>query len=276
MTRDEGQACWDVLSRKEGEPDARSWGEQFVEYTRLLKNGTPVEQAERLHRLYRVRAPLPPTHVLMVTRFEEHLLHDVAKALGKSFASAKSVLHREQPAFAGEAPQRPKEALPPKPASLAAWDGAGGFFVYGSALVLGESPRSGKDNEAAGGDGYFTLSRPALNGAWLLLNRPQTLAEEGDTFEGTLWVAVHVDHAENTEALLAQAKELGAVFVEGGTSAAVDAEVRDDPWFLRNFEAGDLQQRGFVIELGGDGLCAWRGAFAGEQLCLIAADGMWE
>ncbi len=276
MTREEAAACWEVLTQKNGDPDPRGWGEQFIELTRILRKGTPVEKAQRLQRLYRVKAPLPETHQMMVARYEDQFFGDLAKALKKSAGSMKSVLHREQPAFAGEAPFRAKEKVPPKPESLKAWSEGDGFHVYGSGIVMGESTTSGGDNKVGAGDACSTLFRPALNGAWLLLHRPQTQTEDGETYEGTLWVAVHVEHADKVDALLAGATELGDVYVEGGTSAAVDAEVRDDPWFRRDFEAGETKGRGFIISLGGDGVCTWKGAFSGDQLCLVAADGMWE
>jgi hypothetical protein len=115
-----------------------------------------------------------------------------------------------------------------------------------------------------------------VNGPWLVLHRGQTKTEDEETYEGTLWVAVHAEHAEKVDDLLAQAVEMGGVFVEGGTSAAVDAEVRDDPWYRRDFEAGEPKGRGLIIQLGGDGVCTWKGASVGDQLCLVAADGMWE
>ena len=115
MTEEEAAGCLEILTRKSGEPDARGWGEQFIEATRSLRKGTPLEQAEQLHRLYRVKAPLPETHQLMVTRIEEKLLPELAKALKKAAGPLKSTLHREQPAFAGEAPFRAKKKLPPKP-----------------------------------------------------------------------------------------------------------------------------------------------------------------
>ncbi len=276
MTEQEAAACWEVLTKKAGEPDSRGWGEQFVELARILRKGTPVEKAERLHGLYRVKAPLPETHQMMVGRYEEQFLPELAKALKKSGGSMKSVLHREQPAFAGAAPHRPKEKVPPKPKSLKGWKEEDGFHVYGLGLVLGESPSSGSDDKPRNDGACFNIFGAALKGAWLVLTRPQTQTEEGETSEGTLWVGVHVDHAEKVDAHLGKAKELGNVFVHGGTSAAVDAEVRDDPWYRRDFEAGETKGRGFIIQLGGDGLCAWKGAFSGDQLCLIAADGMWE
>ena len=179
-----------------------------------------------------------------------------------------------QPAFAGEAPYRPAEEVPPKPESLSDWNEEEGFHVHGSGLVLGESPGSDSDEQPRR-DGYrFNLFEAALNGAWLVLTRPGSQAAEGEDAESTHWVAVHVDHAEQVDALLGEAKELGTVFVHGGTSAAVDAELRDDPWYRRDFEAGETKGRGFIIPLGGDGLCTWRGAFAGDSLCLVAAVAM--
>ena len=104
MTADEATACLNLLSRKDGAPDPRSWGEQFVELNRVLRSGTALERAERLHQLYRVAAPLPQTHKMMLDKLEAAFFPALGEALGKTPKALKSTLHRGQPAFEEVAP----------------------------------------------------------------------------------------------------------------------------------------------------------------------------
>lgn len=277
MTKEEAQAAIEVLSKKTGEPDTRGWGEQYIELTRVLRKGTALEQATVLQRLYRTPGPVPSTHELMITRYEEQLLPLLAKALKKAVGPLKGTLHRGQPAFGYEAPFRESLPIPSKPKSLKHWTEEDGFHVYGSGLVLGEGlSEGGDDNEAAMKDGAMNMVWPALNGAWLVLWRPSTYVseEDGETYDNTLWVAVHHEYAERVDELLKTVKKLGVVFVHGGTSAAADVEVREDRSFQRDFENSEPNGRGFIVNLGGDGVCEWRGVFVNEALCLISCDAM--
>ena len=270
MTREEAEVCIQILSGKTGEPDIRPWGEQFIELTRVHRKGSPLEKAQRLHRLYRVQGPLPDTHELMVARFEEPLFAEMAKALKKSAGTLRSMLHREQPAFRGEAPFREPKEIPKLPPALAStWQEREGFYVYGGQLCLGEAPAAEEDQASASPDCQANLVRAALNGAWLVLSRPPITEENEESLEVAEWVAVHEDHVGSLTDLLLRAKPLGSVWVHGGTSAAVDVEVAEDRWFLRDFEAGEPKGRGFIVPLGGDGVCEWSGVFASESLCLI-------
>lgn len=51
-----------ILMSKEGEPDSRSWGQQYIEFQRVIKTGEPEQQAVLLQRLYRCSHPLKDTH----------------------------------------------------------------------------------------------------------------------------------------------------------------------------------------------------------------------
>src|SRR4051812_2576901 len=138
MTAQEAENLLAILSTRNGAPDSRSWGEQFVELSRIARKGSDTERAQRLHLLYRCAAPLPETHELMIARFEEPLFAEMGKALRKKPGQIKAELHRGQPAFGSEAPYRDLEPLPS--VSLPGWDEAGGFHLFGGRLSLGETP----------------------------------------------------------------------------------------------------------------------------------------
>ena len=79
MTSAEAQTLIDLLL--EGRPPStQSWGAQVLEYGRVLRRGPPLDQATALASLYSVKDPDPP-RLLMITRFEELLLPQLAEAL---------------------------------------------------------------------------------------------------------------------------------------------------------------------------------------------------
>src|SRR4051794_38453177 len=50
-----------LIGKKDGKPDARPWGEQYVDIQKALRKGDAKPLAERLQVLLRVSAPLQPT-----------------------------------------------------------------------------------------------------------------------------------------------------------------------------------------------------------------------
>jgi hypothetical protein len=274
MTHDEAQAVYEVLSTHVGNPDLRSWGEQYVELTRTLRKGAPLERAQKLHQLYRCNSPLPETHELMITRFEEALFGDLAKALRKKPGQLKAELHRGQPAFGKEAPYRELAPLPKFP-RLGGWEADGGFWVFGGALSLGEWPGAQEEGPVHPDGSTVRLVRPALDGAWLIASRDSSIRLEDDPepYDVKEWIAVHADHASRLDALVSELKPLGRTFVHGGQTAAADVEVAEDRGWLRDFQANEPKLRGFIVGLGGDGTAEWQGVSAGEKLCLIRTIG---
>jgi hypothetical protein len=270
MTHDEAQAVHDLLSTHVGTPDLRSWGEQYLELTRALRKGAPLERAQKLHQLYRCSSPLPETHELMITRFEETLFIDLGKALRKKPGQLKAELHRGQPAFGHEAPFRELAPLPRAP-RLDGWETHGGFWVFGGALSLGESPGTKEEDPVHPDGSTWRVVRPALDGPWLVASRDRSVQLEDDPepYDMQEWVAVHADHASRLHALVRELRPLGKTFVHGGQTAAVDVEVAEDRGWLRDFQGNEPKQRGFIVGLGGDGTAEWQGVSAGDKLCVV-------
>ncbi len=270
MTRDEANQLYDVLSAKAGVPDPRPWGEQYIELTRTLRKGPALERGEKLHQLYRCSAPLPETHELMIVRFEEPLLEELAKALGKRPGQLKSELHRGQPAFGKEAPFRELAQMPKAP-GFAGWKAEGGFWVFGGALSLGEAPGAQEEGPVHDDGATWRVVRPALDGAWFVASRDISvqLGDDPEPYDMQEWIAVHADHADRLAALMGELKLLGKTFVHGGMTAAVDVEVSEDRGWLREFQNNDPKERGFIVGLGGDGVAEWHGVISGGKLCLV-------
>jgi hypothetical protein len=279
MKKSDAAACWKILSERSGAPDDRRWGSRYLELTRTLATGTPMEQAHKLHRLYREQRPLPDTHKLMIERYEERLLVPLARALEKPLGQVRSGLHRGQPAFAAEAPYRKPIPIPPKPAELRLWSEGLGFYVHGAALVFGEEVGSNCD---AGPD-LATANRdrpsivvPALNGPWLVLHRPAQISDHHELYDVTQWVMVHASAVARTEQLVADAEALGSLSIDGGRVLAVDAEVRDDEAIVKDIDYEEATGRGLLVNLGGDGSCAiWGSRDSNGALVLAWAHGVY-
>jgi hypothetical protein len=309
MKKSDAEACWKILSDRSGAPDDRRWGSRYLELTRALAKGTVMEQAHHLHLLYRERRPLPDTHKLMIERYEEHLLVPLSKALKKPLGRVRSMLHRGQPAFAAEAPYRKAVPIPPKPPKLTSWSEGVGFCVHGSALVFGESVSSDRDagpelpkgvvetkrkaalQELERGNletfnwatviegleatapGRPTIVIPARNGPWLVLRRPSQITDDDDEslhYGVTQWVMVHANLAAKTEELVAEAKALGCLSIDGGSVLAVDAEVRDDEAIVKNIDYREDTNRGLSVNLGGDGGCTIWGTHDADGALVLA------
>jgi len=84
------------LMEKMGEPDARDWGDQYLEHGPALKTGTPAAQAAVLQKLFRVAAP-DEMQQCAIGKLEEVLLPELAQALKKKIGSLRSQLHKGSP-----------------------------------------------------------------------------------------------------------------------------------------------------------------------------------
>ena len=98
MKPEAADAIFAILGRREGDPDSRSWGEQYMELSRIHRKGTPLEQAERLQRLYRRRSP-SAAEERMITVLEDALFSNLAKASKTTVADLRARFHDGQPAF---------------------------------------------------------------------------------------------------------------------------------------------------------------------------------
>ena len=73
----------------------------------------------------------------------------------------------------------------------AAWTPAGGFWVYGGALSLGETPSREEDAHPLPDGSKVCLVRPALNGACHRLTLPGATAFDPAAARGESFVVTH-------------------------------------------------------------------------------------
>lgn len=250
MTRAEADAILAILGRRDGEPDRRSWGEQYSELSRVHRKGAPKERAERLQRLYRLPSP-SAAEERMISVLEEKLFPLLAAATASSVASLRAELHHGQPAFGAVAPGRAELPLPEAPGRRG-WAPLGAFRVFGGLLVAGEGFTSDCDAREQTDGSRANVRVPARDGVWFAYQREKGVERCG--------LAVH----ESVSGPLPEARAVGVVWVEGGTVPVLDAEVRDDAAFCRESERSDVVLgRGCVFSLGGDGNTEIRAGFVG-------------
>ncbi|HZN94578.1 MAG TPA: hypothetical protein VFB81_17810, partial [Myxococcales bacterium] len=197
--------------------------------------------------------------------YEDALLSELAHALKKKIGPIRSQLHRGQPAFGYQAPERDDDApIEPLAAVPAGWKVEAAFRVFSRMMAIGELPTSARDGElpTSARDGELptsdgdevrddcrlTLVIPCEGGDWFALRRED---DEG----GWEFAIVSREHAPHVADLLGFAVRLGAVEVEGGTVHVVDEEVRDDRRYQHGMGhgVGDILGRGFSADVGGDG-----------------------
>lgn len=272
MTAAEAQVVVDVLLEG-GQPSTLSWGVQVLEYGRVLRGGPLEAQARVLASLYSVENPDSP-QLLMITRFEEKLLAPVAEALGRPQGELRALVRGGRAASTGDAPWRQEASASPDaaPTAPAGWTATGAFRVFGNALVFGEAPHVVEAEEGA--EAVATFLRPAVNGLWFTWSVPANRGLwrrlfDRDALEETEQIAIHESALSEASTHLRRAVSLGTVWVHGGTSSAVDAEVRSDRQFRSNLEAGVETGRSFTVGPGGDGEVTWRGTTRDGKLVLV-------
>ena len=232
------------LMAKGGEPDARDWGDQYLEHGPALKTGTPAAQADILQKLFRAEAP-DEMQQRAIGKLEEVLLPELALALKKKVGALRSQLHKGQPAFGYQAPEREDDGPIANLKSIpAGWEAQQAFRVFSGKLAIGEQP-SGEVEPAL--DGAFpNIIAPCPNGEWFPLFRNQR--ESYQHLLATRAAASQIDQ------LLARLEPLGTVGVEGGALHAVDQEVCADRRYRKAMEAGGaILGRGYEAAMGGDG-----------------------
>jgi hypothetical protein len=191
----------------------------------------------------------------------------LAKALKQKIPVIKSMVHRGKKVFASDAFFRAEadESLPAQP-TVPTWKeggpalkAMGGFRVFGEALVLGEHPGSNENEKPPGG--LWCLVQPAHNGVWFVWTK--------EIKEVTYWIAAHESVVQQLEFLFTSAVLLGEVMVHGGTTSAVDAEVRHDREFQKKLEHLEPTNRSFTAALEGDGEAQWHGVMHEGRLIAI-------
>lgn len=260
MSITEANEVLQILSRKEGEPDGRSWGEQYIELQRALKTGSPMEQARLLQQLYRARNP-NSAQQRVLDSYEEALLPELAHVLKKKTGVVRSQLHRGQLAFGYMAPERDDDAPISPLIAPNGWESICAFRVFSGRMAIGEHPVSENDDKSYG-DFRANIVRRCLNGEWFALSREF----EDDVRSGYEFVVGTRDAVGHIDVLLKNTKLLGAVAVEGGSVHFLDEEVRDDRRYQRELEMGEEPLgRGFAAHLGGDGATEIRGVAEGKD-----------
>jgi hypothetical protein len=254
MDKNEAEALVATLMNKTGEPDPRSWGEQYVELSRIHRKGTPPEQAASLQRLYRVKA-FQSTHERMVSVLEEALFPQLAKALKTSAGALKARIHRGHPAFGHVAPERPELPLPDAP-PLAGWEPLNSFRVFSGSVVFGEGFALEEPPEAGDEKSYVEVR--AENGVWFHYCNDVDRA-----------IAVHESALAWAAEFPSQTQELGKVYVEGASIPVVDSEVRLDKDFIREIQMNEGVGRACIFGLGGDGVTPVLGRERDKNVVLL-------
>ncbi len=262
MDRDTANDVHKLLMQKSGEPDVRDWGDQYLDLQMALRSGTPNEQAAILQQLYRVSKP-EETQLLALNKLEDLLLPELALSLKKKKGTLRGQLHKGQPAFGYQAPDRDDDG-PIEPLSTAppGWETEGSFRVFSGKLAIGEYP-SGESESALEENLFLNVIAPCPSGEWFALFRNNNEAYEH--------LVLTRDAAGRVVELLAKLEPLGEVPVEGGSLHVADQEICADRRYRRKMEeGGDILGRGYVAGMGGDGNTSIAGA-RGEDgtFCLI-------
>lgn len=239
MDKNQAEALSTILMDRTGQPDPRSWGEQYVELSRIHRKGSDEEIARSLQRLYRNKQ-VQATQERMISVLEEKLFPPLGRALEQSLGALRSKFHRGQPAFGVVAPERPEVKLPDPPPLGGKWEPIGAFRVFSGSLACGE----GFGAEEPPGDDEVTSYAlvKALDGVWFHYACGDERA-----------LAVHESAVGEAATFPDGCEVAGTVFVEGATIPIVDEEVRLDRYFQREIEARQTAGRSCTLQLCGDG-----------------------
>jgi hypothetical protein len=223
MTADEAAAAFEKLSKKDGEPDPRDWGDQYLELQRVLKQGAPVAQAEVLQRLYRLTEP-DASQLRVLESMEDALLPELAHVLKKKPGSLRNQLHAGQPAFGYCAPERDESSpIAPLVSVPVGWTAMGSFRVFSGKMVVGEHPYPSKEADAyvyPDGSTRRTFVVPCENGEWFALGSN----DEENEFDYVIGTRAA---AEGLQDLLGKMSMVGTINIEGGS---VQSPALKLPW----------------------------------------------
>lgn len=234
-----------TLSSETDVPDDRGWGDRYVELQRVVRKGTPLQQAALLHTLYRLPSPLQASQEKTLQQFEDVLLPELAHVLGQTVETLRTQLHRGQPAFGITAPARNETEVAPPSSVPTGWKLETSFRSFGTKLVVGDAIGSEHDAETSQTPeaARRVLVVEAAAGVWHALSR--------ELEDGWEYRVVHELQLMGFGAAGTKAMSLGDIRLEGGTFLVADAEVRDDRGYQRAFARGDLRARAFSGSAGG-------------------------
>jgi RNA polymerase-interacting CarD/CdnL/TRCF family regulator len=254
-----------LLTKRDGKPDARPWGEQYVDIQKALRKGDAKPLAERLQQLLRNSAPLPSAVERALFSLEDALLPELAHALANPVSRLRTRIRNGQPAFAyQDSVTDIQPAVVPKPDKLPkGWEHLGYFHLSSGKIVAGEIGESDIEATFAGKSLKLSLTLKAKKGAWHALKPP------GNAWAG---VFVHRDAAAVLEKQLKAARELGKVSLEHATFCVLDEALLEDRSFQRSAALNvnqSVEGRGFVVAAE-DGPCPVRVAYEGSEALLLA------
>jgi len=254
-----------LISKKDVKPDARPWGEQYVDIQKAIRKGDAKGLAERLQLMLRVSAPLQPTVERALFSVEDALLPELAHALAIPVKKLRTRLHNGTPAFAYQ--DQATDVLPalvPPPEKLPkGWEYLGHFSLSSGKLVAGEVVEPDIEATFAGKSLKLSVTLKAKKGAWWAIK------PSGKEWAG---IFLHREAGGGVEKWLKAAREAAKVSLEHGAFCVLDVELRDDRAFQRSPSVTlnhAIEGRGFAVAAE-DGPCPVRVAYDGADAVLVA------
>jgi hypothetical protein len=254
-----------LIGKKEGKPDARPWGEHYIEIQKALRKGDARPLAERLQVLLRASAPLPSTVERALVAVEDALLPELAHALGLPLKKLKTRLRNGTPAFAyqDQEPSTVQAVVAPPEKLPKGWEYLGHFNLSSGKLAAGEVVEPDPEATFAGKSLKLSVTLKARRGAWWAIK------PKGKEWAG---IFLHREAGGGVERWLKAAKEVATVSLEHDTFCVLDAELRDDRAFQRSASVTvnqSVEGRGFAVTAE-DGPCPVRVAYDGAEAVLVA------
>lgn len=254
-----------LVGKKDGKPDPRPWGEQYVDIQKALRKGDAKALAERLQLLLRVPAPLQPTVERALFSVEDALLPELAHALHVPVKKLKIRVHNGTPAFSfqDQATDLMPALIPPPEKLPKGWEYLGHFSLGSTKLVAGEVVEPDIEATFAGKSLKLSVTLKAKKGAWWAIK------PSGKEWAG---IFLHREAGGGVEKWLKAAREVAKVSLEHGTFCVLDAELRDDRAFQRAPSVTlnqAIEGKGFAVAAE-DGPCPVRVAHQGEEVVLVA------
>ncbi|MBL8953014.1 MAG: hypothetical protein JNK82_19710 [Myxococcaceae bacterium] len=254
-----------LIGKKDGKPDARPWGEQYVDIQKALRKGDAKPLAERLQLMLRVAAPLQPTFERALFSVEDALLPELAHALAIPVKQLRTRLHNGTPAFSfqDQATDLMPALVPPPEKLPKGWEYLGNFSLSSGKLVAGEVVEPDIEATFAGKSLKLSVTLKAKKGAWWAIK------PSGKEWAG---IFLHREAGGGVEKWLKAGKEAAKVSLEHGVFCVLDVELRDD----RNFQRAPsvtlnhaIEGRGFAVGAE-DGVYPVRVAYDGAEAVLVA------
>lgn len=254
-----------LVTKKDGKPDARPWGEQYVDIQKALRKGDAKPLAERLQVLLKNGAPLQPTVERALFSVEDALLPELAHALQQPVKKLRTRVRNGTPAFAFQDTATDlMPALVPPPEKLPkGWEYLGHFVLGSTKLVAGEVVEPDIEATFAGKSLKLSVTLKAKKGAWWAIK------PAGKEWAG---IFLHREAGGGVEKWLKAAREVAKVSLEHGAFCVLDVELRDDRNFQRSPSVAlnqSIEGKGFAVPAE-DGAWPVRVAHQGEEVVLVA------